>query len=255
MAVPESEPPSRPAPGADARDLSDAEFDELDALLAGIPEPLEPLDPFMLDGFLAALVVQPQLIEPARWLPHVFDAEGHRWGEAEPSAEQRRASELVLRRYKVLNRMLAEFGGFDPWIPRAEATTDAAAEPSPAALLSAALLPWAAGFDSAMRLFPALDELDDAEVDAALDVIYQHLPEQEAPDDGGLDAGVGAARGIADLDAAVGELVEAVAELYERTTPMRYRVEVQRRDTPKVGRNDPCPCGSGRKFKHCHGAG
>ena len=26
-----------------------------------------------------------------------------------------------------------------------------------------------------------------------------------------------------------------------------------RRDTPKVGRNDPCPCGSGKKFKNCHG--
>ena len=25
------------------------------------------------------------------------------------------------------------------------------------------------------------------------------------------------------------------------------------RETPKVGRNDPCPCGSGRKFKKCHG--
>jgi preprotein translocase subunit SecA len=22
---------------------------------------------------------------------------------------------------------------------------------------------------------------------------------------------------------------------------------------PKVGRNDPCPCGSGKKFKQCHG--
>lgn len=22
---------------------------------------------------------------------------------------------------------------------------------------------------------------------------------------------------------------------------------------PKVGRNDPCPCGSGRKYKKCHG--
>jgi preprotein translocase subunit SecA len=22
----------------------------------------------------------------------------------------------------------------------------------------------------------------------------------------------------------------------------------------KVGRNDPCPCGSGKKFKKCHGA-
>ena len=28
-----------------------------------------------------------------------------------------------------------------------------------------------------------------------------------------------------------------------------------RRQTPKVGRNDPCPCGSGKKYKKCHGAG
>ncbi len=27
-----------------------------------------------------------------------------------------------------------------------------------------------------------------------------------------------------------------------------------RRDTPKIGRNDPCFCGSGKKFKKCHGA-
>jgi hypothetical protein len=26
-----------------------------------------------------------------------------------------------------------------------------------------------------------------------------------------------------------------------------------RKDTPDVGRNDPCPCGSGRKYKNCHG--
>ncbi len=26
-----------------------------------------------------------------------------------------------------------------------------------------------------------------------------------------------------------------------------------KRDTPKVGRNEPCPCGSGKKYKHCHG--
>jgi uncharacterized protein YecA (UPF0149 family) len=26
-----------------------------------------------------------------------------------------------------------------------------------------------------------------------------------------------------------------------------------RRSAPKVGRNDPCPCGSGRKYKQCHG--
>jgi SEC-C motif-containing protein len=27
------------------------------------------------------------------------------------------------------------------------------------------------------------------------------------------------------------------------------------RTGPKIGRNDPCPCGSGRKYKHCCGAG
>jgi preprotein translocase subunit SecA len=28
----------------------------------------------------------------------------------------------------------------------------------------------------------------------------------------------------------------------------------QRRTGEKVGRNDPCPCGSGKKYKKCHGA-
>jgi len=30
-------------------------------------------------------------------------------------------------------------------------------------------------------------------------------------------------------------------------------VKTVRRDQPKVGRNDPCPCGSGKKYKKCHG--
>ena len=31
-------------------------------------------------------------------------------------------------------------------------------------------------------------------------------------------------------------------------------VKQVRRDEPKIGRNDPCPCGSGKKYKKCHGA-
>ena len=31
-------------------------------------------------------------------------------------------------------------------------------------------------------------------------------------------------------------------------------VKTVRREEPKVGRNDPCPCGSGKKYKKCHGA-
>ena len=36
----------------------------------------------------------------------------------------------------------------------------------------------------------------------------------------------------------------AIEQLPQRAVP-------QRRSGPKVGRNDPCPCGSGRKFKKC----
>ncbi|MEM6769915.1 MAG: SEC-C metal-binding domain-containing protein, partial [Bacteroidota bacterium] len=38
----------------------------------------------------------------------------------------------------------------------------------------------------------------------------------------------------------------------EGATP-RKKVETFQRDHAKVKRNDPCPCGSGKKFKHCHG--
>jgi uncharacterized protein YecA (UPF0149 family) len=31
-------------------------------------------------------------------------------------------------------------------------------------------------------------------------------------------------------------------------------VQPHQRETPKLGRNDPCPCGSGKKYKKCHGA-
>jgi preprotein translocase subunit SecA len=34
----------------------------------------------------------------------------------------------------------------------------------------------------------------------------------------------------------------------------RVTVQPVRREGPKIGRNDPCPCGSGMKFKKCHGA-
>ncbi len=41
----------------------------------------------------------------------------------------------------------------------------------------------------------------------------------------------------------------------EQPSPVPNGVPVMQvtRDIPKVGRNDPCPCGSGKKYKHCHG--
>lgn len=48
---------------------------------------------------------------------------------------------------------------------------------------------------------------------------------------------------------------------FQKTDGIWYYVDGQivgsgplRRSTPKVGRNEPCPCGSGKKFKKCCGA-
>jgi preprotein translocase subunit SecA len=39
----------------------------------------------------------------------------------------------------------------------------------------------------------------------------------------------------------------------EETPPEPRKAQPAVRHTEKVGRNDPCPCGSGKKYKHCHG--
>jgi preprotein translocase subunit SecA len=46
----------------------------------------------------------------------------------------------------------------------------------------------------------------------------------------------------------------AAAAGEEFTEDLPQPVEQVRREEPKVGRNDPCPCGSGKKYKKCHGA-
>ncbi len=49
------------------------------------------------------------------------------------------------------------------------------------------------------------------------------------------------------------DLPQAVTDIY-RFWLAKRGAQTIRRDEPKIGRNDPCPCGSGKKFKQCCGA-
>ena len=55
----------------------------------------------------------------------------------------------------------------------------------------------------------------------------------------------GATSGSESAQAKGSEMVSEAMAATEKAKPVR--------SGPKVGRNDPCPCGSGKKFKHCHG--
>jgi uncharacterized protein len=244
---------SQPPPPPPAHDLGDAEFAELDELLAATPEPLEPLDVVMLDGYLCGIIVQPVLLEPATWLAHVFDFEARPLPEDVDPAWRERTIALVMRRHAALNRALAEQGWFDPLI--LEPDSDSPPEPDDAAELgpvSRALMTWVAGFNHAVAAFPDLDEMPDDAVMAALARLYRHLP-AETDEERELVEMLDREQPLAGLDEAIEELVATVADLYDLTSDLRYKVETVRRETPKVGRNDPCPCGSGKKFKQCHG--
>ena len=70
--------PSRAKGGGEAPPppLGEREIAELQALLDTVPAPLEPLDVSAVDGFLCGVLVQPDAIAPARWLPLVTDVDG-----------------------------------------------------------------------------------------------------------------------------------------------------------------------------------
>ncbi len=277
--------PSNPIPSAKAPspDLSDAEFAELDALLELTPEPLEPLDAVMLDGFLCGILVQPVLREPAEWLPYVYDFDGTPLPDDADAAWRSRCETLILRRHQALNRALVEDGWFDPLIlepddggdeeaadeadeaggssePQAgDESTETSealqlADPVESSPIAQALMPWAAGFLQANLAFPELAEHEDEAVAMALARVYRHLPAESA-EELEVVAMLEREAPLATLEDAIEELVAAVADIDELTRDARYKVETVRRDTPKPGRNDPCPCGSGKKFKQCHGAG
>jgi uncharacterized protein len=253
-------PPERPAP---TTDLSDAEFQALDDLLAAAPAPLEAMDAVMLDGYLCGVIVQPAPIAPEAWLPWVLDAQGRAFAADPAWPEYPRARALMLRRHAALNRAIEGEGWFDPLILEPDDDAHEGEPPEPGAAddtddlatlnpVSRALSPWVAGFHFACVTFPGLLEHDEPAVATTLARLWRHLP-AEGDDERELVAVLDRELPLASLEAAIGDLVDAVAELAELTRDARYHVDTVRREAPKVGRNDPCPCGSGKKFKHCHG--
>jgi len=56
----------------------------------------------------------------------------------------------------------------------------------------------------------------------------------------------------AEIDAAGDDYAANERDYFDPSTPVKQEpVRVE----PKIGRNDPCPCGSGKKYKNCHGQG
>ena len=81
-------------------------------------------------------------------------------------------------------------------------------------------------------------------------------PEEAAPASGGVSAPALTSRAAAELERrAQRQRREMTFQgTADPTAGGDFRVDTVKSTGPKVGRNDPCPCGSGKKYKKCHGA-
>ena len=241
---------------AKPQDLSDAEIRELDDLLAAVPAPWEALDVVMLDGYLCGLLMQPHPPAPEAWWPPVFGEHEAPFSAAAPgwhAAKHERLVQLVTRRLAVIERGLREEGWFDPIVP----ADDEAPAPAGAAVIGAprfeGLGYWVAGLEWALVHFNGLEEAGLSGAPDLLDSLWRHLPEQDETQ-AAMTQALDQEHPLRTLDEAIEQMVFDVADLHDLALAERLKVATVKRDAPKVGRNDPCPCGSGRKYKLCHGA-
>lgn len=195
--------------------LSDAELLHLQSLLDAVPAPLEPLDVSMLDGYLAAVLLQPKPVPMAEWAPPLLDAEGR---QPPPGWSGDALFALVRRRHRELNLAIVQRQWFDPWVFE----LDEDASPSDT------VLPWVAGFSLGCELFPQLMALEAAALLEPLASLYLHLDPDDLEDADALLEEIETLEPPQDLTEAVESLVRSTLMLADVSRPVAAPVQPAR---------------------------
>jgi uncharacterized protein len=199
-------PPDRKPPPGDTSPLTDTDINRLEALLDGLPAPLQPLDVCALDGFLCGVLLQPRRPAPNDWLVHVFDIEAR---PAPASAALDELRRLVTRRHAELDHAISQRQWFDPWIYQLDG------EASP----SECVLPWVAGFAAAMEAYPDLMQHTDPDLVEPLALVFMHFDAADLEDADALLAVIETLEPASDLAEAVQDTVRALMLMADVTRP------------------------------------
>jgi uncharacterized protein len=215
------------APAA-SNPLSDAEYE----LLADYLDEFGALDIHQLIGLFNAVAVAPSMMPPSTWMPVVLpDGPRSNFG-----VDQTRALvDLLLRQY---NEVVTAF------------ETDAVIAPPPEE--EEGCVQFASGFVAGAELDPAwiADEVSRAFLAPFAYLCDRHdLVPPEELEEYTADPNI-----KTQLCTELGDLVADAYDFFRDSGAVAPAQTPIRREGPRVGRNDPCPCGSGRKFKRCCGA-
>lgn len=230
--------------------LTDEEIKELDQFLLDAEGIEESMDISTLDGFLTAMVCGPKNIMPSEWTRWVWDmVNGEDAPEFKDQAEAQRILGLMMRHLNDIAHTLHQAPDhYEPLLM--ENPNDG--DPIPI------MDEWCCGFMKGVGLdsegwLPVL-----AGKPAWMSTIILYGTEEGwetlKTKNLSLDKHKALASGLADTVRKIHALwfEERRQQMAADATPEVVRREPVR-NPAKIGRNDPCPCGSGRKFKQCHG--
>ena len=246
------------------------EFSELADLLDGLRERFDETPQWeFCEGFMAALICCRRAIDPSDYLAVLLDSPDEGGSPFSEPAQARRFSELWQRRWsEVLTALeapaesLNDEGCYHPEVMDLRGLIAQLCEEERATLGSEPVPSfaqiWAIGFMYAVENWPdewALPRDQDAAklIDESLQALLDLTEDDTGPATismMGEDAPPSVSKARVD---AFGKAIWAVYDLHDVWASIGPRVQ-QLRKAPEPGRNDPCPCGSGKKYKKCHGA-
>jgi uncharacterized protein len=266
-----------PQHDAASRLLQPADFDELDAILDELRTRYDETPQWeFCEGFMAALACMRRPVDSAEWLDALLGIdgtdtapEGDSGSFADPAQQARFLSLWASRWHEVRTALDAPVDSLesdDCYHPEVMDVRGAIAEMPPEErgafgheALPAFAQVWALGFMFAVEYWPeewaAPRDKESAEwLDGALEAIVAMTEDDTGiPEVSPLSEEGAPSTSIARLNA-FGDAIWAVYDLRELWKSLGPRVEPMRRQAVP-GRNDSCPCGSGKKYKKCHGAG
>jgi uncharacterized protein len=253
--------------------LSPQEFDEIDAILDDLRTRYDETPHLeFCEGFMAALICCRSLIMPSEYLPVLLavggDAEVDE-GSFADDAQFSRFMTLWTRRWNevadALNAKVENLGDEAAYFPEvmdmrgavAALPEEARAELAGDAIPSYAQM-WALGFMYAVESWPEewaapRDKEASQWLDEALDAIVALTEDDTDPPVLSVYAEDGAPSVSAQRMDAYANAIWAVYDLRELWRTLGPRQQTVHK-APTPGRNDPCPCGSGKKYKKCCGA-
>ena len=231
------------------RPLTEIETAELDDFLMSDAISDDTMMLSALDGYMTALVIGPETVPLSDWLPGVWGEQRSGGLAFESNAKASRVLGLMLRHMNgIVAYFEAEPDGFAPMFD------EVVYEEGGREYLDGEM--WAVGFMQgvALREEAWAPLFEDAQAQAWWRPLYllgaPEISEEEE-----------ALVGSPELrEALAQQIATSLAKIYRYWMPHRLAAAEQRgaasvrREGPKVGRNDPCPCGSGKKFKKCCGA-